>query len=64
MTREEAESLRPGDRVWWDDPDNGACSREYVVESARVLPDDEVVLTSSDGSTLHAPLGELMRVGP
>lgn len=32
-------SLKPGDEVFWTDPDNGACSRSYVIDGLTVNGD-------------------------
>lgn len=53
-------SLSQGDRVWWDDPDDGLCSREYKIQSV-VVSGEEVRIMDADGSTLVCPPWEIRR---
>lgn len=63
MTHEEAAKLQPGDDVFWNDPDNGACSRYYRIQAVRVCPDNGentvAVITDVDGSELECFIKEL-----
>lgn len=40
-------TLKPGDRVWWDDPDDGACSGPHTVQHA--VEGDEIISITPDG---------------
>ncbi len=52
--------LTKGDRVYWTDPDNGECSRYYVIKSITI--DGEVVtIQEPDGSYLECFSSELGR---
>ncbi|MHC4121679.1 MAG: hypothetical protein ACYSWO_29755 [Planctomycetota bacterium] len=51
-------SLQPGDEVYWDDPDNGTCSRTIVI--ADITVNGEIVsITGQDGSELECFASEL-----
>lgn len=39
MTLKEVRDLHPGDEVFWTDPDAGACSRYYTIQSIEVSND-------------------------
>jgi len=51
-------SVKKGDKVFWNDPDDGSCSREYVVKEIKVHP-DLVRIEGVDGSVLECPPDEL-----
>ena len=36
MTSSQVMALRPGDEVYWNDPDEGLCSRPYKIQSVGV----------------------------
>ena len=36
MTLSEAKDLRPGDEVYWTDPDDGKCSGYWQIKSVQV----------------------------
>jgi hypothetical protein len=36
MTKLDARYLKLGDSVWWDDPDDGICSRLYKIKTIRI----------------------------
>lgn len=63
MTYKEAVKLQPRDEVFWNDPDNGACSRYYRIQDVRVCPDNGentvAVITDYDGSVLECFIKEL-----
>lgn len=50
----------PGNAVYWNDPDDGACSGHYIVTGVRVGGSDTVVsLRNGYGSEVEAFLSEL-----
>ncbi len=54
------EQLRPGTRLWWRDPDNGACSKVVTVVSDTIgEAGDAFLLKDDDGSDLEAYAEEL-----
>lgn len=58
MTMQEVWSLHTGDEVFWNDPDDGLCSRLYVIQSIRI-DDDIITITEPDGSELQCFASEL-----
>lgn len=58
LTPKEAKALKPGDTVYWIDPDGGSCSRTYFIETVEVR-DDAVVIKEPNGSVLECPIVEL-----
>jgi len=46
-------TLSPGDEVFWNDPDNGLCSRSYIIQSINITEDEIVQITDVDGSYLE-----------
>jgi hypothetical protein len=50
--------LKAGDRVFWNDPDGGSCSRELVVKHAE-MKSDFVRIEDEDGSVVECPVEEL-----
>ena len=61
MTLEEAKALRPGTRVFWDDPDDGICSKYLVIQLIEWPGDDDVVrITCENGSELECFAQELI----
>lgn len=63
MTYEQVLRISLGDTVFWNDPDEGICSRELCVSSIRVGADQgedtEVDLSCADGSVLMCLAREL-----
>lgn len=60
MTRKEAQSLHPGDEVFWNDPDDGKCSRTYHIRTIEVLAQSDIVIIHGyDGSSLECFASEL-----
>jgi len=63
MTYKEAKRLRPGDKVYWNDPDNGTCSRYLTIKSINVYQDNGLDTTVSimepDGDVVVCFLKEL-----
>lgn len=58
MTVKEVLDLHSGDEVFWNDPDDGAGSRYYVIQSA-VVSGEVVTITDVDGDVLECFAGEL-----
>jgi hypothetical protein len=48
----------PGETVYWDDPDNGTCSRTIVIASIAIVG-ETIRITGTDGSALECPAVEL-----
>lgn len=62
MRPSQISNLKPGDRVFWNDPDDGACSREYKIssiESFRNGHECVVRITEENGSCLECLADEL-----
>jgi len=52
--------LHTGDQVYWNDPDNGACSRFYKIQTIEVDARSGVVtIQEPDGSVLECYAREL-----
>ena len=58
MTLKEVKRLHPGDEVYWNDPDDGICSRVYTIASI-VVNGKVVSITDVDGSVLECFAEEL-----
>jgi len=58
MTRKEVEQLHNGDEVFWNDPDEGTCSRVYRIRCIEIAG-DIVTIEDVDGSTLECFIDEL-----
>lgn len=58
MSIEEVKKLREGDTVYWNDPDDGACSRMITVQTVAVQL-DTVFITGKDGYKLVCLAEEL-----
>jgi hypothetical protein len=58
LTAKEAKALKPGDTVYWIDPDAGRCSRTYFIKTVEV-EDGVAVIEEPNGSVLECPVGEL-----
>lgn len=52
MKLDDVLSLRPGDAVFWNDPDAGLCSRAIIVHMIDVRP-DRVEIVDPDGDVLE-----------
>lgn len=59
MTLEQTKLLRPGDKVYWNDPDDGICSRMYFIMFVSVHEDGVVLITDINGSSLECFAEEL-----
>jgi hypothetical protein len=58
MRRLDVKKLNPGDEVFWNDPDDGVCSRVYVI-SRICISGDIITITDVDGSDLECFAKEL-----
>lgn len=52
-------SLREGDEVYWNDPDNGECSRYFTIRTIRIGEDGAIKIIATDGSELECFAWEL-----
>jgi len=60
MKLEDIAALQSGDQVYWNDPDDGLCSRMYTIESITSHSETGVVtITEKDGSVIDAYFNEL-----
>lgn len=63
MTHTEVSKLQPGDEVFWNDPDEGACSRYLQIQTIDVHPDNGdltvVSIMEVDGSVVECFAKEL-----
>jgi len=51
-------NLRSGDEVYWNDPDNGICSRHMIIESIEIVG-NTVCITDTEGNYLECFKNEL-----
>lgn len=58
MTKKQIKNLHSGDEVFWNDPDEGKCSRTYLIQSIEV-DGDIVIIQDQDGSNLECFADEL-----
>jgi hypothetical protein len=58
MQLEEVLELQVGDQVFWNDPEDGLCSRFYTI-AAIEIEDDMVRIVDTDGSELECFAYEL-----
>jgi hypothetical protein len=58
MTIAKAKKLQPGDEVFWNDPDDGACSRVYKIQTIEING-NVVTIMEPDGSVLECYAREL-----
>jgi len=59
MTTAEVKALKPGDNVYWQDPDDGLCSRTLTIRTIDASRDDFVVIEDTEGDELWATPAEL-----
>jgi hypothetical protein len=55
----QVKKLHPGDEVFWNDPDDGACSRIYKILTVEFFPPNLVRIEEPDGSVLECYAREL-----
>jgi hypothetical protein len=58
MTIKEMRKLHPGDQVFWEDPDGGACSRVLRIQTIKVVGNVATIM-ELDGSILECYAKEL-----
>lgn len=58
MTKKQVKELHSGDEVFWNDPDNGTCSRVLKIHSIEVHG-DVAVIQEVDGSVVECFIKEL-----
>jgi len=60
MRLSDARTLLPGDKVYWNDPDGGACSRSLIISTIEIKKEDgSFKITDDDGGFLEGYLREL-----
>ena len=57
---DDVKKLQPGDRVYWNDPDNGLCSGIKIIKTITVK-DDRYVTIESEGGLFECFPNELSR---
>jgi hypothetical protein len=58
MTKKEVKELHPGDEVFWNDPDEGTCSKNIIILEISTKG-DIVCITGDDGADLECFAHEL-----
>jgi hypothetical protein len=58
MNLSEIQQLKVGDKVWWNDPDDGLCSRWYEIAEIEIVG-DIVSIIEPDGTHLSCFFEEL-----
>lgn len=58
MTEQDIKKLQHGDEVYWTDPDDGLCSRYYVIQSIECIG-GIVTIETKDGDSLECWAREL-----
>jgi len=53
--------LKRGDKVFWNDPDNGACSRIYDIDTIQIVNPEMVRILEDGASELECPPKELTK---
>jgi hypothetical protein len=59
MLLKDAKELHSGDEVYWNDPDDGLCSRYYTIQTVRVREGGLIQIQDKDGSSLECFAAEL-----
>ena len=52
-------SLKAGDTVYWNDPDDGVCSRYLEIHKIVYLTEDDVQIIEASGSVVECCISEL-----
>lgn len=60
MKPSELRNLQPGDRIWWEDPDEGIGSRFYTVRRAGTKG-LSATIECMDGTVLRCPVQQIVR---
>lgn len=58
MKIQDAIKLAPGDEVYWNDPDDGICSRFYYISEIDI-EDGVIKISTKDGNYLECWASEL-----
>lgn len=53
-------NLSAGDRIWWEDPDDGISSGEYVIDA--IISDEIVSISNESGSYAEVFISELRKI--
>ena len=59
MKISDIKKLHKGDEVYWNDPDEGTCSRMLHILSIKFTPPNVVYIEESDGSVVECYAREL-----
>jgi len=59
MTIDEAERLKRGDVVIWNDPDDGICTKAITVSRVTVIGDTVCLVDRDSGDCIECFAGEL-----
>lgn len=59
MRISELKQLKVGDRVRWNDPDEGACSKDLTIKAISVYASNEAFIESECGSEIECYAREL-----
>lgn len=54
-------NLKPGDRVYWNDPDEGRCSGIITIKEITIKNDRHIVIEKNDGGVVECFPHELSR---
>lgn len=63
MTTKDARKLKAGDKVFWNDPHEGTCSKKMVISSIEVLSDGFVSLCCGRDGHIECFAQELDLIG-
>lgn len=58
MTKKQVKQLHSGDEVYWNDPDNGTCSRVLKIHSIEVH-EDVAIIQDVSGAVVECFIKEL-----
>ena len=62
MKLNDIRQLKAGDEVFWNDPDDGACSRIYVIKTIWFFGHNQIRIEDEDGCVLECPSSELVKI--
>jgi hypothetical protein len=58
MTNKQIDKLKPGDQVFWNDPDDNICSRAFQIKTIKKTG-DVIKIVGADGSSVECLAKEL-----
>ena len=61
MKIQDIKKLNRGDKVFWNDPDEGACSRIYDIKTVKIFNPNLVEIEDKNGDVLECPPSELAK---